>query len=226
MARSAKISRPPVPPQNRALAVLSDIHGNLQALDAVLAQLAASAVSDVCVLGDLLLGGQDPLAVWQRLRDVKARCLRGASDTALYSVRPEALRVQTEAERLSKEAFLRTREQIGELVLAQLKRLPDKLRIPLADGREILAVHGSPKDPLVEISHEMSDEEIQVLLDDDPASIVVVGATHVPFQRQLETVQLINVGSVGQSPEGAVAHYTILTPGIHTVQVDQSWVNY
>ena len=65
------------------MAFLSDIHGALAPLEAVLEELARREVSDIYVAGDLLLGGDQPLEVWRKLQSVNARCTRGASDTAL-----------------------------------------------------------------------------------------------------------------------------------------------
>lgn len=49
------------------IAILSDIHGNLVALDAVLAELSRRDIDRIVVAGDLLFGGDDPLGVWRRL---------------------------------------------------------------------------------------------------------------------------------------------------------------
>ena len=80
-------------------------------------------------------------------------------------------------QRRQARAFADTRAAIGDLVAERLRRLPDQLRIPLIDGREVLMVHGSPADINREISHDLSDEEVLALLDDDPADIVVCGST-------------------------------------------------
>jgi predicted phosphodiesterase len=193
------------------MAFLSDVHGNLSALDAVLLELEQQRVSDVFVAGDLLLGGEDPLAVWRRLKHVGARCIRGLSDNALTAIDPQELRPLSDRERAMADRFRETRDKIGDLVLEELRRLPDRLRIPLIDGREVAMVHGSPADPTIEITHDMSDEEISALVADDPADIVICGASHVPFTRHLDGVTVANVGSVGASPDG-LAHFAILDP--------------
>lgn len=65
------------------------------------------------------------------------------------------------------------------------------------------------------------------LLAGDPATIVVCGASHVPFQRDLEDVRVINVGSVGAAPEGAVADFTVITPRPDgTMLIEQDHVEY
>jgi predicted phosphodiesterase len=92
------------------------------------------------------------------------------------------------------------RTELGELILARIARLPPTFRLPLEDGGELVLVHGSPADPLEAISHDMSDEEISALIGDDPADLVVCGGSHVPFDRVVSGVRVINVGSVGEAP--------------------------
>lgn len=214
------------PPEAAPIAFLSDLHGNLTAFDTVLAELKRLGVTRIYVAGDLLLGGQEPLQVWQRLQAVGASCTRGPSDLALGSVDPSSLVPIDETERRRARLFAETRSTIGDLVAERLRRLPEQLRIPLVDGREVLMVHGSPADNDREISHDMSDEEILELMNDDPADIVVCGSTHVPFQRTVEEYHVVNVGSVGAAPEGQVAHYTVLTPRLSSADILQDWVGY
>lgn len=200
------------PPMASPMAFLSDVHGNLPALDAVLGELRRMEVRDVYVAGDLLLGGESPMEVWQRLERVGARCVRGLSDTALGTVPVDDLRASTPAEEERLARFVETRRALGDLVLERLRRLPEKLRVPMIDGREIVVVHGSPAVPTQEMSHDMDDEELLALVGDDPADIVVCGASHVAFRRDLPEVVVISVGSVGASPEGDTAHFSVITP--------------
>ncbi len=208
------------------MAFLSDVHGNLAALDAVLHDLDRLGVKRFYVTGDLLLGGEEPLAVWHRLQEIGAVCTRGLSDSALGSVDPQSLVPLDEEQRRQARLFADTRAAIGDIVAERLRRLPEHQRIPLIDGREVLMVHGAPADNGREISHDLTDEEILPLLADDPADIIVCGATHVPFQRELGEYHLVNAGSVGSAPEGGVAHYTVLTPRMSGADILQDWVRY
>jgi predicted phosphodiesterase len=183
-------------------------------------------VKRLFVAGDLLLGGKEPLEVWQRLQALGATCTRGPSDLALGSVDPGSLVPIDNEQRRQARLFAETRAAIGDLVAERLRRLPEQHRIPLVDGREVLMVHGSPADSGHEIGHDLSDEEILSLLDDDPADIIVCGSTHVPFQRTVEEYHIVNVGSVGAAPEGRVAHYTVLTPRMSSAEILQDWVSY
>ena len=214
------------PPVASPMAFLSDLHGNLPALEAVLEEIHRRDVRRIYVAGDLLLGGHDPLEVWKRLQAEGAICTRGPSDTALGSLDPNSLLPVDAEQRERARRFAETREAIGDLVAERLRRLPEQLRIPLIDGRELLMVHGSPADNSREISYDLTDEEVTELLAEDPADIIVCGATHVPFQRAVEEHHVVNVGSVGAAPEGATAHYTIVSPKMDGAQILQDWVHY
>jgi predicted phosphodiesterase len=214
------------PPEAAPIAFVSDLHGNLSALEVVLAELDRLGVKRLYAAGDLLLGGDEPLEVWQRLQALGATCTRGPSDLALGSVDPTSLVPMDSEQRRQARAFAETRAAIGDLVAERLRRLPEQHRIPLVDGREILMVHGSPADPTQEISHDLSDDEILALLRDDPADIIVCGSTHVPFQRAVDEYHVVNVGSVGAAPEGQIAHYTVVTPRMSSADILQDWISY
>jgi len=214
------------PPEAAPIAFLSDVHGNLTALEVVLAELERLDVKRLYVAGDLLLGGDEPLGVWQRLQALGATCTRGPSDLALGSVDPGSLVPIDDEQRRQARLFADTRAAIGDIVAERLRRLPEQHRIPLVDGREVLMVHGSPADMNHEISHDLSDDEILALLNDDPADIVVCGSTHVPFQKTVADYHIVNVGSVGAAPEGQIAHYTVLTPRMSNADILQDWVSY
>lgn len=203
---------------------MADVHGNLKALRAVIAAARERGAIDFIVAGDLLLGGDDPLGVWKELQRVGARCVRGPSDIALANIDPRGLKAKTPEETARAQVFADAQRALGELVRRRLGELPDRLRIPLVDGRELLVVHGSPVDPFEGIDHDLDDEGMLALLNDDPADIIVCGATHVPFQRALDQVHVVNVGSVGEAPEGNVAHFTIISPAFEGARIEQTLV--
>ena len=207
-------------------AFISDVHGNLTALEAVLAAIDQSGVRDIYCAGDLLLGGDAPLDCWRLLREREVQCTRGASDTALATIDPKVLVAPSEAHQEDLRAFIRARDAIGDLVVEELRRLPLQMRIPLISGGEMLMVHDSPLPSGGDITHDMPDEELEMLLNGEVADVVICGASHIPFERRIEDVHVVSVGSVGQSPEGPNAHYTIIQQTVSDVLIDQRWVEY
>lgn len=181
---------------------VSDIHGNLDALRAVLATAEKRSFHKLLVAGDIVFPGPEPLETWRRLNAAGAVMVQGVSDKALATLDPNALRARSEHERVMLERMKAVRAELGDLVLERIKRLPTHQRVPLEDGGELLLVHGSPLDPAEPLSFDMSDEEIDALLGDDCGDVVVCGMTHVPFHREVGGVRIVNVGSIGEAPDG------------------------
>lgn len=222
----AVVSKHLAVPIGKTIAVLSDVHGNLRALDAVLADLARRDVTEIYVAGDHLFGGGEPLDVWRRLSASKAILSRSLGDLALATLDPERVAARSDEDKKKRERLIDTRRVVGELVLKALAKLPPSVRVPLADGREVLVVHGAPTDPGVDVTHDLSDEEMLALLGHDPADIVAVGGSHVPFQRDFEQLRVVGVGSVGEAPEGKNAHFVLITPNYEGTIVEEAWVEY
>jgi predicted phosphodiesterase len=202
------------------LLCVSDIHGHLDALRAVLATAERRSFHKLLVAGDIVFPGPEPLETWRRLSAAGASMVQGISDRAVATIDPAGLHPRSEHERERIARMRATRDSLGELILQRIRRLPAQVRVPLEDGGELLLVHGSPADPAEPLTHDMSDEEINALLGDDPADVVVCGASHVPFDRMVGGVRIVNVGSVGEAPGGGsrFAHATWIesTPsGLH-----------
>ena len=205
------------------LLCISDVHGELGALRAVLATAERRGYHKVLVAGDLCFPGPEPLETWRVLTRAQAICVQGVTDKALATI--DQARLEEAAvdatHRAMARRFIEARRAVGELVLERLRRMPTHHRLPLDDGSELLLVHGSPDDPTEPISHDLDDEEIQALIGDDPADIVVCGMSHTPFIREVAGVKIVNVGSVGDAPGGGVAHATFIETTASGVQIDQ-----
>lgn len=189
---------------------ISDVHGHLDALRAVLATAERRSFHKLLVAGDLVFPGPEPLETWRRLTAASAVLVQGLTDRAVSMLDPGALRPRSDHERERLDRMRATREALGDLILQRIRKLPTHVRLPLEDGGELLLVHGSPADPGEAITHDMSDEEISALIGDDPADVVVCGASHVPFDRMVQGVRIVNVGSVGEAPAAGMrlAHAT------------------
>ena len=184
------------------LLCVSDIHGQLDALRAVLATAERRSFQKLLVAGDIVFPGPEPLETWRRLAAAGAIMVQGLTDRAVATLDPASLAAASERDQKMVERFKDTQGALGELILQRLRRLPTHERIPLEDGGELVLVHGSPVDPGEALTFDMSDEEINALLGDDPADVVVCGMSHVPFDRMIGDVRVINVGSIGEAPDG------------------------
>lgn len=200
---------------------ISDIHGHADKLARVLDQSRDREFNQLIVCGDLLFPGPDPLRTWKLLTENHALCVQGLTDKAVALVDPD-LMVPENDEQAARLAQLRSMHtQLGQLIVARLARLNTEVRLPLESGQEMLIVHGSPADPTEPFSPEMDDEEINALLGDDPADIIVCGGSHVPFERMLGDVRIVNVGSVGECPTEGIAHATLIESSPLGITIDQ-----
>ncbi len=200
---------------------VSDIHGHAEALKKVLAEAKHWGFDQLVALGDHCFPGPEPLGVWRLLLEHRALCLAGVSELALAKLRPEELTCHSEAEEQRCERLRQIRAELGELIIGHLARLPRQARLPLESGHEMLAVHGSPADPLEQLTHDLSEDELFTLLGDHPGELVVCGGDHVPFQREIEGVRVVGVGSVGEAPGGLVCHATLVTSLETQTSIDQ-----
>jgi nucleotide-binding universal stress UspA family protein len=148
--------------------------------------------------------------VWRILLQHKALCVQGIGDRALAQIDPNKLSATSEVERARIERLRQVHAELGELIIARLGKLPTTARLPLENGDEMLIVHGSPADPTEPFSPEQSDEEMNALVGDDPADLIVCGGSHQVFERQLEDVMIVGVGSVGEAPGGGFANAVIV----------------
>jgi len=192
------------------LLAISDIHGHADALGAILAAADRVGYDRLLVAGDLCFPGPEPLAVWRRLKQAGAVIVQGVSDRAVAAIDPELIRPKSPEEAERRERLRFVRAELGAGILAELAALPTSARLPLPDGGELLLVHGSPADPLEPMSHEMTDDELRALLGDDPADVIVCGGSHLPFDRDVMGVRIVNVGSVGESCAPGFANAVVI----------------
>lgn len=190
---------------------VSDIHGHGAALKAVIREAEALGFDQLIACGDLCFPGPDPLEVWKILVQHRALCVQGVGDRALAAIDPEKLSATGEAERARIERLRKAHRELGDIIVARLGQLPPIARLPIESGHTLLVVHGSPADPTEPFDISMSDDELIALLGDEPGDLIVCGGSHVPFDRTVADVRIVNVGSVGEAPAGDHAAATIIT---------------
>jgi putative phosphoesterase len=182
------------------LVVMSDVHGNVVALEAVLADIRRHAAPDALVVaGDLALVGPRPAESLALLRSLDADFVMGNCDRYVVDREVDA-QVQFVLERLS------------DADMAFMAELPFGQQIEAAPGHELLVVHANPRnleDPIEPDTHEAL---VRPLLEGVTAEIVAFGHYHVPFSRRLDPWLLVDVASVGIPRDGDQrAVYAVLT---------------
>ena len=178
------------------VATLYDVHGNLRALEAVLAEIPSDAT--IVVGGDVCAGGEHPSEALERLRALgeRVRWVRGNGDRELTPGEPG----------LAPGAALDdTRAKLTDEQIAFLHELPATQQIG-----STLYCHASPRNDLDVFTDETPEERIAFLFADLDADVVVCGHTHMQFDRVVAGTRVVNSGSVGAPyADDAGAYWTL-----------------
>jgi diadenosine tetraphosphatase ApaH/serine/threonine PP2A family protein phosphatase len=185
------------------LAVLYDVHGNLPALEAVLADAEQAGAARYLLGGDYALFGPWPAETVERLRRLdRAAWIRGNGER--WTARP----ADAPDDRVVRAAIDASRAALGEEVVAELAALPEQH----VDGN-VRYCHGSPLSDVRSFLPEPADDEGE-LLGDVVEERLVFGHTHLQFERPAATgpIALLNPGSVGMPFDGDPrAAYALVT---------------
>jgi putative phosphoesterase len=185
----------------KGLAIISDVHGNAVALEAVVADAARNEIVDIVCLGDLAAGGPQPREVLQRLRELGCRAVRGNADGWLLTGLPPGSSSATQ--RLAEVARW-ARDQLSQEDLDYLAALPTTLETTHGAVR-IFCFHGSPRSDIEGLLASSPESELQAAFDSAAnAQVLAGGHTHVQLLRLFGDRMLLNPGSVGL-PLGSVA---------------------
>jgi putative phosphoesterase len=188
------------------IAVLSDIHGNVHALDRCLEDVRERGGADVVVAaGDLCLDGPKPKQVLKRLAEVGARCLRGNTDRMVG---------EADLDRLDPEdarGVRWVRERIGAERTRALAELPFSLSF--GEGEDgLLVCHANPKSDDEHVWPDAYDDTLERLFDGVPQRTIAFGHLHLPYVRVWRGRTLVDVASAGLPKDGDPrAHYVLFT---------------
>ncbi len=177
------------------VAVISDIHGNLLALDAVLDELQTAPVDRIVCLGDVVADGPQPQGVVARLQGLGCPVVRGNMDDWFLDPGPP-------------EAGGEDSRRIGDiehwgvscLSIAEmdyLRTFRTTVSVALAGEAELLCVHGSPRSNTEDISATSSEDDLDRKLGGLQPAVLASGHTHAAMFRRHREMILINPGSVG-----------------------------
>jgi putative phosphoesterase len=179
-----------------SVAALYDIHGNLAALEAVLAEVPAEAT--ILVGGDICAGGEQPSETLARLRGLGDRVawLRGNSDRELYP---------GEEGLAPPEVIEDARSHLSEEEIEFLHALPETQLID-----NVLYCHASPRNDVDIFTERTPEERIAFLFEGLDVTTVVCGHTHTQYERRIAGLRVVNAGSVGMPYEEQPGAYWLL----------------
>jgi predicted phosphodiesterase len=184
-------------------AVFSDVHGNLQALEAVLADIERRGVPVTLCLGDLVGYGPHPNEVARLVRDRGIPTLMGNYDQGVGFASGDCGCVyKTDAQRAEGAVSLAwTQATVDDDVRAYLRTLEDHFALATPAGA-LLAVHGSPRRINEYLFEDRPESAMRRMAEEYPYRAILFGHTHLPYARRVGGTTFINVGSAGRPKDG------------------------
>ncbi len=199
------MTEPGLPRAARRVAVLSDVHGNADALEAVLGELALDEPDLVVFGGDLTWGSlpEETLALVADL-PVPARFVRGNAERAL---------LEPSAEPTERERWLGDRH--SPEALAFIATFEEHLSVEIDGLGAVLFCHGSPRSDEELVTPETPEPRIRELSAGVAERVIVTAHTHLQFDRSVAGIRSVNPGSVGLPYEGRRgAYWAVLGPDV------------
>ncbi len=192
----------------RRIALYSDIHANVPALEAVLADIVCAGIAERYCLGDLVGYGPDPSGVIARVRATGDPVIRGNYDDGVGKRAGSCgCYYPTDADKaIGAESYARTDEALDDVEHGYLASLPDDVRMDV-EGARVLLCHGSPRRINEYLMPDRPESNLAKLADLGVADVVCVGHIHIPYHRVLtaddgRAVHYVSDGSVGKPKDG------------------------
>lgn len=184
-------------------AVISDVHGNLDALAAVLADIKHRAIEQVYCAGDLVGYGPHPNEVIELIRREAIPTVMGNYDDAVANDRPVCgcAFPDARARELGEQSLAWTKERVTAENKLFLRGLPLELSFR-AGPYKVLLVHGSPRFLDEYLYEDAPAELLQEIFVARPVDVLIVGHTHKAYHRKLYDRHIIGAGSVGRPVNG------------------------
>lgn len=211
------------------IAVLSDIHANVQALEAVMNDIVNQQCEHVFCLGDLALAGPQPKEVMDYVMNQQGAwtIIQGNTDKMIAQYGPEVVEFLEAQYPVMANAIEDDITLLDDSHRAFLEGLPPQLSLDV-EGCSVLLVHGSPRANNEDILPEMPLEEVEEIISGTKEKLILCGHTHIPCGYQTNTNQtVVNVGSVGRPmTEQPKACYAIIDFSQGSFEIRHRFVDY
>ena len=193
------------------IAVFTDVHANLAALNAVLDDIEKRGPYDLIVsAGDQLSGGPRPLQTWQELRANEIVLLKGDTERDLVLGESKPVAGNDHRRDLILTVFDWTLDLVPDDIRQCVEDLPEELRREASAGQDLLVTHANGVNLDDFIWADTPPAELERLLGHQPPKLMVVGHIHAPLEMQVLSTRILRPGSVGLKYESRwadVAHW-------------------
>jgi predicted phosphodiesterase len=197
----------------RRVAALYDIHGNLPALEAVLADVRREGV-DLLVVGGDVVPGPMPHETLGMLRvlDIPAMFIRGNGDREVLTARQGA--VPSTIPPQYREGIRWNAAQLDADDARVIAAWPPSLRIDVGGIGSVLFCHATPRNDTEIFTRRTPEDRLRPIFDGLGAPLAVCGHTHMQFDRMVGATRVMNAGSVGMPFADPGAYWLLLAPGV------------
>ncbi|MHC1575609.1 MAG: metallophosphoesterase family protein [Candidatus Methanogasteraceae archaeon] len=203
------------------IAIIADVHANLHALNAVIADAKSRGAEIFLNAGDFLGYGAFPDEVVSELSSENVLSIIGNYDLKVLKKREEKKRENIKNEK--QISFDYAGKNLSKSSIRYLRSLDREMRINIGD-KSLLMVHGSPESIDEHLTPDTTDERMSELALIADADVVIMGHSHLQFKRSVNGVTFINPGSVGRPDDGDNrANYAIMdirSLSINLIKVD------
>ncbi len=181
------------------VAVISDIHGNFQALESVMNDMKSNNVEKVFCLGDLAMAGPQPRLIIDLIsKKPDWVVIQGNTDKMIADFSPEIMENVKNIFPVMANALADDVYFIEDEMKDYLRSLPPQKELTV-EGVKVLLVHGSPRRNNEDILPDLPIKKVEEILEGTDADIIFCGHTHIPCGYQTSKKQtVVNVGSVGR----------------------------
>ena len=180
------------------VAVISDIHANLIALQEVLKDMADEGCERVICLGDIVLAGPQPKETIEFFKQQDWLVVQGNTDKLIVDFGSDVLQMLEERFPVMAKSIVDDIAQLSDEDIAYLNGLPPQVMLEVG-GLNLHLVHGSPRANNEDIMPGMPIETIEEIISGTTADLILCGHTHTPCGYQTNSKQtVVNVGSVGR----------------------------
>ncbi len=177
------------------VALLSDIHGNLVSLDAVLEDIRRRNINEIIFLGDAATLGPYPHETISRLKELGCPCIMGNHETYLF--KPKLGHEYMRGTQWFTDTLTWCRGQLTPDDYKFIQTFEPIMKFSLGEDNSLICYHGSPRSNVENIFATTSTAELDEMLNGYRATIMVGGHTHVQMMRQHNGLMIVNAGSVG-----------------------------
>jgi putative phosphoesterase len=195
------------------LAALYDIHGNFPALDAVMREIRRAGVDQIVVGGDVVPGPmpREAMALLQDLGS-SVQFIQGNGDREVLA------RMRGLETGMVPESYREVMRWVADTLMPEyeivLASWPPNLRMDVPGVGRVLFCHATPRNDTEIFTRQTPDEVLRPIFDSVDVDLVVCGHTHMPFDRRVGGVRVVNAGSVGMPFNGPGADWLLLSPDV------------